>query len=78
MTPEQWQRVRPILEQIDRAGHAAYRDRLVHREPRRHVEVKDLLVQTIRVHGRVKEDQRDRNGDEGEGQRGERAQAVIP
>ena len=42
------------------------------------VEVEDLLVQPVRVHGRVEEDQRDRGGDQGEGERGERGQAVIP
>jgi len=42
------------------------------------VEVEDLLVQAVRVHGRVEEDQRDRSGDQGEGERGERGQAVIP
>ena len=36
------------------------------------VEVEDLLVQPVRVHGRVEEDQRDRSGDERGGERGER------
>jgi hypothetical protein len=42
------------------------------------VEVEDLLVQSVCIHGRVEEHQRDRNGDEGEGERSERRQTVIP
>ena len=42
------------------------------------VELEDLLVQPVRVQRCVEEDQCHRDGDEREGQRGERGQAVIP
>jgi len=42
------------------------------------VEVEDLLVQAVGVHGGVEEDERDRRDDQRKGEQGERREAVIP
>jgi hypothetical protein len=50
----------------------------VRRERNRNVEVEDLLVEAVLVHGGVEEDQRDRRAEQHGGEPGQHRDLVIP